>query len=333
MPLASPVSSSPWLPVHSRRAALLAGCSLLAGAALGQPSPARPLTLVVPFAPGGNADMVARSVSGPMARLLGQGVVIDNRGGAGGSIGTAWVAKAAPDGHTLLAATPGQLGTLPHLLKTPYQRTDFVPLGVLSKTSIALVVRHNGRFKSAEDLIAQARARPGELNVGHAGPGSPNHLAMLQFEQSAGCRFTAVPYKGSGPALVDLLSGKIDLMFDQVSSSLPHLKSGALAALLVLAPARDVHLAGVRTLAEAGLQGFDASTYLGLLAPRGLPAAAVARLTAVVEQLAGDAAFDRGLREMGSAAFHAGPLRFEEILMADEALAAALIRQGRLVNE
>jgi tripartite-type tricarboxylate transporter receptor subunit TctC len=234
----------------------------------------------------------------------------------------------------LLAATPGQLGTLPHMFKTGYKATDFVPVGVLSKTSIALVVKHGDpRFKSVEEFVAYAKKNPEKLNVGHAGPGSPNHLAMLQFENATNTRYTPVAYKGSGPALVDLLSGQIDVVFDQVSSSLPHLKGGKLSALLILGPTRDPSVANVRTLKEAGVPEFDASTYIGLLAPKNVPAAIVEKLTTVVQQVAGDAAFDRGLREIGSGAFYADPRQFAEILKADEALASAMIKQGRLVNE
>lgn len=317
-----------------RRLFLAHASMLVPGLAWSQSLPARPVTLVVPFAPGGNADIVARAIAIPFSKLVGQSVVVDNRGGGGGAIGTAIVAKAPADGSMLLAATPGQLGTLPHMFKTPYKLSDFTPIGVLTKTSIALIVRKaDTRFKTAEEFIAFARDNPGKLNVGHAGPGSPNHLAMLQFENAANCRFTAIAYKGSGPALVDLLAGTVDVMFDQVSSSLPHLKAGTLNALLVLGLTRDAAVPHARTLKEAHLAEFDASTYIGLLAPKGMPASVIASLTDAARQVAGDPAFDRGLREIGSSAFHADPTRFAEILKADEALAVILVGQGRLVNE
>lgn len=311
---------------------LRAGRRPTCGAVLAQDLGGKPLTLVVPFAPGGNADIVARSYAVPMARLIGATVVVDNRGG-GGAIGTAIVAKAPADGSTLLSATPGQLGTLPHMFKTGYKSADFVPVGVVSKTSIALVVKHDdARFKTTEEFIAYARRNPGKLNVGHAGPGSPNHLAMLQFENATGTRFTPIAYKGSGPALIDLLSGQIDVIFDQVSSSLPHLKAGKLSALLILGPTRDPSIGQVRTLKEAGLPEFDASTYIGVLAPKGVPAETVAKLTSVIRQVADDPAFDSKLREIGSGAFYADPADFARILQADEDLAKAMIQQGRLID-
>lgn len=318
----------------NRRKVILAAASVMAGATYAQTSGSKPLTLVVPFAPGGNADIVARSVSIPMGKLLGQTIIVDNRGGGGGAIGTALVARAIPDGNTLLAATPGQLGTLPNMFKTSYKLTDLVPVGILSKTSMTVVVRRgDSRFKSVEELIAYAKSNPGKVNVGHAGPGSPNHLAMLQFENSANCRFTAIAYKGSGPAILDLLSGQVDVVFDQVSSSLPHLKAGSFSALVVLGPTRDTHLAGVRTLKESGLAEFDASTYIGLLAPKSVPLSVIEKLTATVQQVAVDSAFDQGLKAIGSSAFYADSKRFAEIINADEQLALVLIKQGRLVNE
>ena len=317
-----------------RRTALAAGASFVACAAWGQTFPGKPISLIVPFAPGGNADIVARSIAVPLSRLVGQTVMVDNRAGGGGAIGTALVAKALPDGATLLAATPGQLGTLPHMFKTPYRLEDFVPIGILAKTSMTIVVRKtDARFRSLEEFLAFAKANPGKLNVGHAGPGSPNHLAILQFETMANCRFTPVAYKGSGPALVDLLGGTIDLVFDQVSSSLPHLKAGSLNALVVLGATRDAAVPATRTLKEVGLPEFDASTYVGVLVPKGVPAAMVAAYTSAVQQVARDAAFDHGLKEIGSSAYYGDPRRFAEVLKAEEALAVSLVAQGRLVNE
>lgn len=308
--------------------------SLFTGMSFANSFGSQPLTLVVPFAPGGNADIVSRSIAVPMSKILGQSVVVDNRGGAGGAIGTALVANARTDGNTLLAATPGQLGTLPHMFKTAYKMSDFSPIGVLSKTSIALIIKHgDNRFKTAEEFIAFVKSNPGKLNVGHAGPGSPNHLAMLQFGDAINGQFTPIAYKGSGPALLDLLSGQIDVIFDQVSSSLPYLKAEKFSALLVLSPTRDESIPDVRTLKEAGLPQFDASTYIGLLAPKDVPAATRDRLTAIVKQVAGNPEFDQGLKKIGSSAYYGDPARFADILKADQELAIRLKKQGRLVDD
>lgn len=199
--------------------------------------PAKPLTLVVPFAPGGNVDIVARTLGIPLARHAGQSVIVDNRAGGGGAVGSGWVARAEPDGHTLLVATPGQLGTLPEMIKLPYRADSFAPIAVVSRTPVVVVVRANdARFKTAADFIKAMKARDGSVTVGHAGPGSPNHLAVLQLEDAVKVRVNPVPYKGSGPALVDLIGGQIDAVVDQITSSTPHIKSGALRALFVLGP-------------------------------------------------------------------------------------------------
>jgi tripartite-type tricarboxylate transporter receptor subunit TctC len=318
----------------TRRQAFRLGISFLATNSFAQGVGAKPITVIVPFAPGGNVDITARAVTLQMTKIFDQSVIVDNRAGASGAIGSALVARAQPDGNTLLAATPGQLGTLPHLFKTPYQLTDFVPIGVVSKTSIAIVVKKgNPRFGTVEELVVYAKANPGQVTVGHSGAGSPNHLAMLQFESSAGCRFSPVAYRGSGPALIDLLSGQIDLMFDQVSSSLQHIKSGGLVPILILGLARDQNIPTVRTVKEAGLTEFDASTYVGLMAPKNVPAPVLSRLVAAVERAAADTAFGATLREVGSSAHYIDGKRFAEILKADEAVAMSLIKQGRLVNE
>jgi tripartite-type tricarboxylate transporter receptor subunit TctC len=319
---------------HTRRSALSMGLALAASTAWGQSPFGKPITIVVPYPPGGNADIVARAIAGPVAKIIGQSVMIDNRGGGGGVIGASLVAKSPADGTTLLACPPGVLGTSPHLLKTPYKMQDFVPVGVVSKTSIALIVRKSEtRFKTVEDLITFARANPERINVGHAGPGTPNHLALLQFEDTAKCKFTAVSYKGMAPALVDLLAGNIDVTFDQIASSMPHLKAGTLNALLVLGPTRDAAIPEARTLKEAGLAEFDMSTYLSVYAPKGVPESVLATLTAALQKVASDPAYDRGLKEMGSSAYYGDPARTAAILKADEDLAIKLVRQGRLIND
>jgi hypothetical protein len=187
----------------------------------------------------------------------------------GGAIGTALVSKAPADGATLLAATPGQLGTLPRMFKTSYKSEDFVPIGVLSKTSIAVVVRNgDARFKTLEEFIAYTRANPGKLNVGHAGPWiaqPPGHAAV---RERCELPLHAGRLQGLRSRVDRSAGGTIDVMFDQISSSLPHLKAGTLTTLVVLGPTRDVAVPDTRSLKEAGLPEFDASTYIGLLAPK-----------------------------------------------------------------
>lgn len=188
--------------------------------------PAKPITLIVPFAPGGNIDIVGRTLAIPLASLLGQPVIVDNRAGGGRAVGATAVARAAPDGYTLLVGTPGQIVTVPAMIKTIYSVSSFRPVGLASKTSVVIVARKSdSRFRNFHEFVALARSRPGSVAAAHAGPGTPNHLALLQLENLLKLNFHIVPYRGSGPALVDVLGGQIDACCDQLSSSMAHLTS------------------------------------------------------------------------------------------------------------
>ncbi|GGX09586.1 lipoprotein [Pigmentiphaga litoralis] len=293
--------------------------------------PSKPITLVVPFAPGGNIDVVGRSLSVPLSKLLGQIVVVENRAGAGGGIGTASVARAEPDGHTLLVATPAQVATLPQMFKTAYDVASFQPVGVATRTSMIVVARRDdARFKSFDDLLALARGKPGAINAGHAGNGTPNHLALLQLENAAGCQFGAVAYKGSGPALVNLLGGQIDVVFDQVTSSMPHIKSGALRPLAILGSVADPTLPGVPTLAESNVGRFDATTYAGLLAPAGTPGAVIDVLSQALRKALADPQLNASLNALGSFTESGDAGALKTLLDTERALATRLVAEGRL---
>lgn len=296
--------------------------------------PAKPLTLVVPFAPGGNVDIVARTLGIPLARHAAQSVVVDNRAGGGGSVGSGWVARAEADGHTLLVATPGQLGTLPEMIKLPYRADSFAPIAVVSRTPVVVVVRANdARFKTAQDFIRLMKATAGNVTVGHAGPGSPNHLALLQLEDALKTSANAVPYKGSGPALVDLIGGQVDAVIDQITSSTPHIRSGALRALLVLGPRAGAGLAEVPNLAQFGLPVFDATTFVGVFAPKAIPAAHADSLHGWISKAAGEPEFTRVIRELGSEPFPDSGAALQRLVNDEAVLAARLTRQGRLKAE
>jgi len=296
--------------------------------------PTRPISLVAPFSPGGNIDIVARSVALPLGRLLGQPVVVENRAGGSGSIGTGYVARATPDGYTLLLATAGQIVTLPQMFNTPYSPTDLAPLGLVSKTSVALIIRRaDERFRSLEEFIAYVKTHPGQVNGGHAGVGTPNHLGLLQLEDALDVTFTMVPYRGMGPALVSLLGGQIDVVCDQVSSSMPHLKAGSLKALAILGPNRDPAFPDVPTLPELNLGDFDMTTYAGILAPAGVPSEATTTLSHAVNQAARDTKFAASLRELGSGAHDGTASRFAALMIEETAFAARMLKQGRLMAE
>lgn len=293
--------------------------------------PNKPLTLVVPFSPGGNTDIVARTVAVALGKVLGQSVIVDNRAGAGGSIGAMQVARAAPDGYTLLLCGAGVVVTVPEMVKTSYSRTSFAPLGLVNKSSMVLLARKNEtRFKNFKELAAYARSGEGKLIAAHSGPGTPNHLALLQLESLLKAKFTTVSYKGSGPALIDLIGGQVDVHFDQVTSSQQHIKGGALQALAVLGPARDPLLPGVQTVAELGFGEIDGTTYVGVLAPSGTPKDVQDKLAAALAQAVKDPQTVNSARELGSVALSSTPQEFARILDAEYALATQATKDGRL---
>ncbi|MGJ7490494.1 Bug family tripartite tricarboxylate transporter substrate binding protein [Variovorax sp. ZT4R33] len=296
-----------------------------------QAFPTKPVTLVVPFAPGGNTDIVARTVAVALGKVLGQSVIVDNRAGAGGSIGASQVARAAPDGYTLLLCGAGVIVTVPEMVKTSYSRTSFAPLGLVNKSSMVLLARKNDpRFRTFKDLAAYARSGEGKLTAAHSGPGTPNHLALLQLESLLKTKFTVVSYKGSGPALVDLIGGQVDVHFDQVPSSLQHIKGGSLQPLAVLGPVQDPSLPGVQTVAELGFGEIDGTTYVGVLAPSGVPKDVLDKLATALAQAVKDPQTVNSARELGSVALSSTPQEFARILDAEYGLAAQATKDGRL---
>jgi tripartite-type tricarboxylate transporter receptor subunit TctC len=310
---------------------LTAAGGVCAAPAWAQEFPNRPVTIVVPFAPGGNTDIVARTVAVALGKVLGQSVIVDNRAGAGGSIGAMQVARAAPDGYTLLLCGAGVVVTVPEMVKTSYTRSSFAPLGLVNKGSMVLLARKNEtRFRNFKELAAYARSADGKLIAAHSGPGTPNHLALLQLEDLLKAKFTVVSYKGSGPALIDLIGGQVDVHFDQVSSSLQHVKGGTLQAMAVLGPTPDPSLPGVPTVAELGFGDIDGTTYVGVLAPSGTPKAVHDKLAAALAQAVKDPQTVNSARELGSVAYPSTPQEFTRLLDAEYALASQATKDGRL---
>jgi tripartite-type tricarboxylate transporter receptor subunit TctC len=302
--------------------------------AFAQSFPSKPVTLVVPFPPGGNTDLVARLLAVSLTKVLGQSVVVDNRAGGGGAIGASLVARAPADGYTLILCGAGVIVTLPEMIKTTYNRSSFAPIGLVNKSSIVLLARKNEtRFKNFRELAAYAKSGDGKLIAAHSGPGTPNHLALLQLENLLKTKFTVVSYKGSGPALVDLIGGQIDVHFDQVTSSLQHVKSGALQALAVLGPTQDPSLPGVQTVAELGFGDIDGTTYIGVLAPSGTPKDIQDKLASAIQQAVKDPQLVASARELGSVAFSSTPQEFAKILDAEYALATQATKDGRLKSD
>ena len=273
--------------LHRRRQALVLLVTAALALAVGAPAqgqdawPSRSVRMVVPFAAGGATDVVARALAKDLSELWGQPVVVENRVGAGGSIGAEVVAKSPPDGYTLLLAS-GALTINPHLYaKLPFDtQKDFIPVTNVASGPQLLVVHPGVQAKSVRELIALAKAKPGTVNFGSAGIGSQTHLAAENFVDAAGINATHVPYKGEGPALADLISGQLQFLVANIAAAVPHVNNGTIRALAVTSLTRSPLLPDVPTVAESGLPGFENSGWFGLLVPAGTPQAIVNKIHA-----------------------------------------------------
>ena len=265
-----------------RRGTLLLAAALAATAppAAADVYPAKAIRFVVAFPPGGGTDIIARSIAQKLSERLAQTVVVDNRPGAGGNIGTDIVAKSAPDGYTLLMGSAGPLAINASLFASmPFDPLrDLAPVTLAASTPNVLVVHPSLKAATLKELIALARAHPGEINFASSGHGTPAHLAGELFNSMAGVKLVHVPYKGAAPALADLLGGQVQIMFSTMPPALPHVKDGKLRALAVTSLKRSPAMPGLPTIDEAALPGFEANTWHGVVLPAGAPSAIVARL-------------------------------------------------------
>lgn len=262
--------------------------------------PGRPVQIVTPYAAGGGLDTITRTLAARLSTLWGQQVIVENRPGAGSTVGTAVAAKAKPDGYTLLVgSTP--LGVAPAVYPNlPYDvRRDFVPISLIGTTPEVLVVNPLVPANTAAELVAHAKKSPKKLNFGSAGSGTLAHLAAETFNSRTGMGGTHVPYKGSNPALVDLIGGQIDWLFDTPSAVQQHVKSGKLRALAIAAPQRSQQMSGVPTLTEAGFPDMDFRIWMGLLAPAGLPEPVLRRIEGGIAEIMKDPALRSALTTQG----------------------------------
>jgi tripartite-type tricarboxylate transporter receptor subunit TctC len=273
---------------------------LASWAALAQAWPSRPIRMVIPLSPGGFADVPGRMLAARLSALLGHNMFVENRPGAGGTIGADFVAKSAPDGYTLLFT-----GT-PHVISSWIYRKlafdpmkDFEPVALVASGPYVLVLNPQLPVSSVRELIAAANAAPGKLDYASSGNGSAQHLVTALFASMAGIQLNHVPYKGSGPAMQDLISGQVKVSFAGIPNVSPHIKAGRLRALAVSTPKRSPDLPEVPTVAEAGLPGFEATLWLNLAAPPGTPAAIVQRLHSETQKALQDAELQRGFRAAG----------------------------------
>jgi tripartite-type tricarboxylate transporter receptor subunit TctC len=258
-----------------------------ASQAFAQPYPSRPIRLIVPNPPGGGVDILARSIGQPLAERLGQAVVVENRAGAGGTIGLAAVAKAPPDGYTLGMGVDATLAIAPAVYRSlPYDPvTDFAPVTLIATVPLVLTVNPSLPVQSVKDLIALAKARPGKMDYSSGGNATPPHLAGEVFNSMAGVKLNHVPYKGGPPAITAVVAGEVSLMFANMLPGLPHIHSGRLRAIAVTSERRTPVLPDVPTIAESGLPGYDISQWYGFVAPAGTPAAVVTRLYREIRQV------------------------------------------------
>src|SRR5271169_580727 len=266
-----------WLGVAAAVALALTGALDRADA---QTYPNRTVTLVIPFAPGGSTTIVGRGVADKMGELLGEKIVVDNRPGAGGTVGTKAAAKSEPDGYTLLLGYTGTLAIGPSLYRNVgYDpRKDFAPIGMIGHAPTSLVVHPSFPAKTVAELIAYAKANPGKINFGSAGVGTVGHITGEYFARAAGIKLVHIPYKGTSPALSDLLGGHIPMAFAPIPATHANISAGLLRALAVTSKTRNSLLPDVPTMIEAGLPFFDASLFYGLVAPAGTPRPIIGRL-------------------------------------------------------
>jgi tripartite-type tricarboxylate transporter receptor subunit TctC len=305
--------------------------ALFAPGASAQEYPSRPVRVVVPFAPGGPNDIIVRLVAQKLFESWGQPFVVENRAGAGGNVGTDYVAKSAPDGYTLLSVGPGSLIINPLVAKVPYDaERDFAPITIMARAPNALVAHPSLPVRSVKDLIALARARPGAINYGSGGNGSTPHLSAALFAAMAGIELTHVPYKGTAPATTDLIGGQVQIAFLGIPAVLPHVKSGKLRVLAVTGLRRSPELPDVPTVDESGVPGYDVSPWYGLLAPAGTPRAVVARLAEEATQIVRTAEVREKLAAQGAEAAGGTPEEYAAVIRADAATWARVIDQAGL---
>jgi tripartite-type tricarboxylate transporter receptor subunit TctC len=305
----------------------------MAAAAGAQPTyPTQPIRLVVPFPAGGAIDIISRTVAAAAGKELGQPFVVENRPGAGGNIGTEVVAKAKPDGYTLLAGTSATHGVNPALYpKIAYSATgDFVPVAYWGGVPNVLVVSKASGITSLEQLVAMAKKDPGKLSFGSAGNGTSLHLAGEMFQRAAGVKLLHVPYKGGAPAETDLLGGSITMMFDTVAVSLPNLRAGKLVALAVASKHRYFALPDVPTFAEKGFTAVESSTWTGLFAPKGTPADVVGKLAAASAAALKQPEVDKSLRASGVEPQVMTSLEFAKFVDAELAKWGKLVRDAHI---
>lgn len=317
----------------------LAGAALLcalAGTAAAQAWPAKTISLIVPFPAGGTTDVLARALGQELSKSLGQPIIVENKPGAGSTLGADFVAKAKPDGYTLL------MGAVHHTIATSVYRKlaydfqkDLVPITTVAMVPNVLVVQADAAtpIRTVPELIAQAKRAPGKLTFGSNGNGTGQHLIGAQFESMTGVQLLHIPYKGSGPMTTDLLGGQITMSFDTITPVLPHIKGGKLRALAVTTAKRSAALPDVPTLDEAGLKGFDLGTWFGVLAPAGTPKDVVTRLNIEMVKIIQSPDFRKKMDDIGADPIGNTPEQMARQIKDDTERFARLVKEAKVVLE
>jgi tripartite-type tricarboxylate transporter receptor subunit TctC len=321
--------------LDARRRLMLAAAALCSLGARAQSFPSRPVRLVVPLAPGGATDIVARILAEKAGSLLGQPMVVDNRPGAGGTVGSALVANATPDGHTLLMGTVGTLAVSPGMYRNLAYDTerDLAPVALVSAGNFALAASTSLPSASVQDFLRQARTRPGELNYGSAGNASMPHLGMELLSAAAGIRLTHVPYKSSGQLVAALMAGEVQAGLPDVPAVLQQFRAGRVRILAVAGQARDPLLPEVPTLAESGVAGFDIGSWLGVMAPARAPAPVIAQLNdAIVKALQSAEVISR-LKDLGMRPIASTPADFRAFLQRERVKWESVVRASGVTVE
>ena len=313
----------------------IAAVTVVRTASAQAPYPDRPIRLIVPFAPGGNADLTGRLFADALTKRLGQQIVVENRGGAGGAIGSEQLSKAAPDGYTLGLGSTGTYLVSPRMTggKPPYTLASFAPVALLNTSSMVIEVNAQNPIKDWAGFLTYVQANPSKLAIGHPGNGSTNHLALLRLQKALGISFNIVPYKSMGPALADLLAGQIDAVIDQIPASIGHIRSGRLNPIAVTSARRASQLPDTPSLQQLGVKEFDAATPLVLMAPAGTPDAIVAKLNAAVNESLADPVMREKMAGLGAETEAMTPQKLTAFLQKEDAAIDELARTGLLKAE